>query len=529
MKPEQAWRAALEQLQMEMPKATFDTWVRDTDFVSFEDGVFVIGAANEYARQWLEGRLSSTATRLLTGLMNQSVEVRFIVSQPDMSEEEGSHAEQGVSQTAEEDKNLKIQLVHASLRDEFVHPNRVIVIPGYFQRWLPYLGPTLAWIVVAFRQAMFMATHREARTDVDFEISPASVARWAGISRTTLWRKLDDWIQRLFAAGKFPRLQQRLNLAKAQRWAGAIPTWEPVDLVRTSNAEPVDVTGIDGSQVYPQERNPVLWTYIQAVAYSKLVAPIFESQFVDIGSELTHPSSLAGELVENRDGLTALTNTWRTLLETRLARVASERYPDGLVLLDNGLPPWLSVSSQSAQRHLQNYMDDLGAIRPGLVAGIISGPQSCLLSRLIALVEVETVEQGVDEKYGLLDIVLMRYALNTGERSALFLHGSPRNDVFLSLSAGVYFFFLRVNEQEIERVEIPDWVANEPTLVDVVHTSILADACMTSYSYVLSQAHHHVIVPADIARIVQARALTCYWQAIGCITSQPAKIRMKRA
>ena len=194
MKPEQAWRAALEQLQMEMPKATFDTWVRDTDFVSFEDGVFVIGAANEYAREWLEGRLSSTATRLLTGLMNQSVDVRFIVSKPDMSAEEGSHAEQGESQTAEEDKNLKIQLVHASLRDEFVHPNRVIVIPGYFQRWLPYLGPTLAWIVVAFRQAMFMATHREARTDVDFEISPVSVARWAGISRTTLWRKLDDWM-----------------------------------------------------------------------------------------------------------------------------------------------------------------------------------------------------------------------------------------------------------------------------------------------------------------------------------------------
>jgi len=194
MKPDQAWRAALEQLQIEMPKASFDTWVREADFVSFEDGVFIIGAVNEYACQWLEGRLSSTATRLLTGLMNQSVEVRFIVSQTDMSSEEGSHAEQGASQTAKEDKNLKIQLVHASLRDEFVHSNRVIVIPGYFQRWLPYLGPTLAWIVVAFRQAMFMATHREARTDVDFEISPASIARWAGINRTTLWRKLDDWM-----------------------------------------------------------------------------------------------------------------------------------------------------------------------------------------------------------------------------------------------------------------------------------------------------------------------------------------------
>ena len=70
MKAEQAWQAALGQLQMEMPKATFDTWVRDTEMVAYEDGVFIIGVNNPYARDWLEGRLNSTATRLLTGLMN---------------------------------------------------------------------------------------------------------------------------------------------------------------------------------------------------------------------------------------------------------------------------------------------------------------------------------------------------------------------------------------------------------------------------------------------------------------------------
>jgi len=37
--------------------------------------------AQPYARDWLEGRLSSTATRLLTGLMNRTVEVRFTVWQ----------------------------------------------------------------------------------------------------------------------------------------------------------------------------------------------------------------------------------------------------------------------------------------------------------------------------------------------------------------------------------------------------------------------------------------------------------------
>ena len=54
MKADQAWQAAIGQLQMEMPKAAFDTWVRNTEFVSYEDGCFIIGVQNAYARDWLE-------------------------------------------------------------------------------------------------------------------------------------------------------------------------------------------------------------------------------------------------------------------------------------------------------------------------------------------------------------------------------------------------------------------------------------------------------------------------------------------
>lgn len=79
MKAEQAWQAALGQLQMEMPKATFDTWVRDALYTAYEDGEFIVSVQNAYARDWLEGRLTSTVTRLLTGLMNRTVSIRFIV------------------------------------------------------------------------------------------------------------------------------------------------------------------------------------------------------------------------------------------------------------------------------------------------------------------------------------------------------------------------------------------------------------------------------------------------------------------
>jgi chromosomal replication initiator protein len=80
MDAEKAWQSALGQLQMEMPKASFDTWVRDSQIFSYDDGLFTIGVRNAYARDWLESRLSSTMTRLLMGIMNRTVDVAFVVN-----------------------------------------------------------------------------------------------------------------------------------------------------------------------------------------------------------------------------------------------------------------------------------------------------------------------------------------------------------------------------------------------------------------------------------------------------------------
>jgi len=81
MNAQQAWQAARGQLQTEMPKAAFDTWVQNAELIAYEDGSFILGVSNAYARDWLHSRLSSTITRLLSGIMNQTVEVRFIVWQ----------------------------------------------------------------------------------------------------------------------------------------------------------------------------------------------------------------------------------------------------------------------------------------------------------------------------------------------------------------------------------------------------------------------------------------------------------------
>jgi hypothetical protein len=194
MKAEQAWQAAIEQLQMEMPKAAFDTWVRDTEMLSYSDGEFTIGADNLYARDWVENRLSSTITRLLTGIMNRTVEVNFIVQDT-------------ASETEEEQSNpadvIELEIIKRGLKDFFIDEEKIVVIPGYFLRWVSILGATLAWFVVGFFQAFYWSDLRKnlrngvdgkpkARDGAIIEACPREITRWIGFSESTFWRHIKN-------------------------------------------------------------------------------------------------------------------------------------------------------------------------------------------------------------------------------------------------------------------------------------------------------------------------------------------------
>lgn len=81
MNAENAWQATLGQLQLEMSRASFDTWVRSAEFIRYDeqDYCFEIGVKNAYAKDWLEDRLRATMERALTGLMGCPVTIRVKV------------------------------------------------------------------------------------------------------------------------------------------------------------------------------------------------------------------------------------------------------------------------------------------------------------------------------------------------------------------------------------------------------------------------------------------------------------------
>ena len=79
MDAKQAWMATLGQLQMDMPKATYDTWVKNTEIIDHKENSFSIGVQNAYARDWLENRLTTTAEKMLSGIMDAPQKVSFVM------------------------------------------------------------------------------------------------------------------------------------------------------------------------------------------------------------------------------------------------------------------------------------------------------------------------------------------------------------------------------------------------------------------------------------------------------------------
>ncbi len=119
MNVQQAWQATLGQLQTEMPKASFDTWVRNARLVRQEEGSVTIGVQNAYARDWLDSRLSSTITRIMAGYLECPVSVEFKVWHSDGDTSSETAAEE-VTPALRPSQNQNRSLINRYRFDSFV-------------------------------------------------------------------------------------------------------------------------------------------------------------------------------------------------------------------------------------------------------------------------------------------------------------------------------------------------------------------------------------------------------------------------
>ena len=165
-------------------------------------------------------------------------------------------------------------------------------------------------------------------------------------------------------------------------------------------------------------------------------------------------------------------------------------------LLEETFLPSLERVERIARKHLVS------------IAGYISMPGSSEVVNLLRLIlcdyqphadcpshcaNIPRGQRHCDGVHSILDRDLFSRFLNNGERSSVFKSRSPVvNDYYGSQA--IYFFYLH-NGKEIARVEIPEWIAQTPTLLNMTHF-LLLDQCSRGNGYpaALQEAHEQAVI-----------------------------------
>ncbi|MBX0327553.1 DNA double-strand break repair nuclease NurA [Oscillochloris sp. ZM17-4] len=213
-----------------------------------------------------------------------------------------------------------------------------------------------------------------------------------------------------------------------------------------------------------------------------------------------------------------------------LVGLADEFLSDGLpcmALQDGTLIRWaLSGAERFVQEHfLERYLAYLDAMRErGVpVASYISRPRSPEVVGTIRLMlcpdvdvaagrgakcdECSDVADGREPScavcQGLVDTDVLAGQLTEGQRGPLFISMS-RINVEDYREHTIHFFHMRVG-RELARVEIPQWVAQDPEQVDLIHALVYDQAARgDGYPVALARAHEQAVVRSADRRTFQS-------------------------
>jgi hypothetical protein len=241
----QAWEMALGQLRQEMERADFESWVQPLRPLSFQAGTFTLGAANTFARQWVEEHLQNRITRLLEGMFGEGVKLKVVVSnayfQPEPRAAAGDKppepdnasdaldippavrssagpppadsppnelaAAQPQEGTPASRRKMLLQRAYGSERARVIQPERTLFVTMYFfDHWLPLLGHSAAAVVLAARALCYWNPMTgELRNEVETEM--AELAKRAAVSVRTVKDVLRmELVQRYFLRYRVRRI-----------------------------------------------------------------------------------------------------------------------------------------------------------------------------------------------------------------------------------------------------------------------------------------------------------------------------------
>lgn len=87
MDNKELWSKTLVDIELEVSKANFSTWFKNTRIVKQDQGTVFIGVQNEFVRDWLSNKYHSTILRILRDCSEQVRGVEYIITKNDDNSE----------------------------------------------------------------------------------------------------------------------------------------------------------------------------------------------------------------------------------------------------------------------------------------------------------------------------------------------------------------------------------------------------------------------------------------------------------
>ena len=262
------------------------------------------------------------------------------------------------------------------------------------------------------------------------------------------------------------------------------------------------VLSVDGSQIYPDRHNVLSCCLINT---GSVVLPYHcQNGRVQLFSD---PTVFAGVDENQQPFTTDGVNCKRQELELRagldLSKKLKATYPDtipAILLFDGSLIFW-HLSSKDIQVRdyfLNAYLALLDELyqEKTIVCWYISMPKSKELMSLVRLylcnfdVDKKELYESVDN---VIDSGIMFSVLDPYTRSIVFSNHSSIS-AYYPAHLRPFFFYLHTGN-EIGRVEIPSWIAQDDTMIDLV-ASVVIDQCIKGggYPVALAEAHEQAVV-----------------------------------
>jgi hypothetical protein len=293
----------------------------------------------------------------------------------------------------------------------------------------------------------------------------------------------------------------------------AVPVTEPVDFSgRLPDTVPAaTLIAADGSQIIPDRHAAALFCVVNVGA---VVMKLHSGQAPEIcvETELFYDDELEREKLTN-EGAVSLR---RDLNERKFVEKLSQGMEGPLINLTDGtIEIWGAKDIEDPEAYKRSVEAYLGVLsrmheRGVPTAGYVDRPAASLVVRLLEMIEPFPENMGKLQDHhplkGVTDLWLFGYKnkdfqlLKPGQRSAVFQLRSGSDELYKG-SLSLHFFYLNVSDSEkypqIARVEIPQWVALSPDLLNSLHAVLIQQCRIMSskpYPYILHRAHETAVV-----------------------------------